>query len=121
MDRRARFLTWLLAIAATLLPEHRPLLFVTTACGSNSVSNQSSAAMSAEAKCQSRVDLKFHVQPRSKAVAEGFVQDLGNGRLRVKSSVPVRADQAHAGSYTCVVVPASSGLRIVGFEATPAT
>ena len=83
-----------------------PLLLVATACGSNSVLNQSTAAMAAEAKCQSRFDLKFHVQPRSKAVSEGFVQDLVNGRLRVKGSVPVRANQAHAGSYTCDVVPA---------------
>lgn len=98
-----------------------PLLLVATACGSNSVLNQSTAAMAAEAKCQSRFDLKFHVQPRSKAVSEGFVQDLGNGRLRVKGSVPVRANQAHAGSYTCDVVPAPSGLRIVRFKATPAT
>jgi hypothetical protein len=77
--------------------------------------------MAAEAKCQSRFDLKFHVQPGSKAVSEWFVKDLGNGRLEVTGSVPVRAGQTHAGSYTCVVVPDSSGLRIVRFDATRAT
>jgi hypothetical protein len=97
------------------------LLFVMTACGSHAVSDQSRAASAAQATCQSRFDLKFHVQPDSKAGSEGFVRDLGHGRLRVTGSVPVRAGETHAGSYTCVVVPTSSGLRIVRFDATRAT
>ncbi len=102
-----------LVLAATLL-------VATTACGSHSVSSQASAAMAAEAKCQSRFDRQFHVQPGQKAVSEGFVADLGNGRLRVTGSVPARAGQTHPGSYTCVLVPGSSGLRIARFDVTQA-
>jgi hypothetical protein len=76
--------------------------------------------MAAEATCQSRFDRQFHVTPGKKAVSEGFVDDLGGGRLRVTGQVPLRAGQLHPASYTCVVVPGSAGLRIARFDVTRA-
>jgi hypothetical protein len=92
------------------------LLVGTTGCGSHAVEKQASAAMAAEATCLSRFDRQFHLQGGSKAGSEGFVRDLGDGRLRVTGSVPERSGLAHPESYTCVVVPGSSGMRIVSFE-----
>jgi hypothetical protein len=80
------------------------------------VANQSKAAMAAEAQSQSRFDRQFHLQGGSKAISEGFVHDLGQGRLRVTGSVPARAGLIHPESYTCVVVPGSSGLHIFKFD-----
>ncbi len=91
-------------------------LLVTSGCGSSSVANQSKAAMAAEAQCQARFDKQFHLRGGSKAVYEGFVHDLGNGRLRVTGDIPTRARVSHPESYSCVVVPGSSGLRIVAFH-----
>ncbi|HET7071766.1 MAG TPA: hypothetical protein VFI40_13145 [Nocardioides sp.] len=92
-------------------------LLVTTGCGSHGAANKSKAAMAAEAQCQSRFDRQFHLQGTPKGVPEGFfVSDLGQGRLRVTGTVPPRAGLIHPESYTCVVVPDSSGLRIVRFD-----
>jgi hypothetical protein len=80
------------------------------------VENQSKAAMAAMSQCQARFDRHFHLQNGSKAISEGFVRDLGNGRLRVTGTVPARADLSHPEKYTCLVVAGSSGSRIVTFK-----
>ena len=59
---------------------------------------------------------QFHLQGGSKVPSEGFVHDLGNGRLHVTGRVPVRAGLIHPESYTCVVARDSSGLHIVRFD-----
>ena len=89
---------------------------VATGCGSHSVANQSSAAMAAEAQCQSHFDRQFLFFFGSKVPSEGLVHDLSNGRLHVTSRVPVRAGLIHPESYTCVVARDSSGLHIVRFD-----
>jgi hypothetical protein len=96
-------------------------LLVTAGCGSPGVAGQSKAAMAAEARCQSRFVQQLHLTGGSKAGSEGFVRDLGNGRLRVTGNVAAGAGLTHPESYTCVVVPGSSGLHIVSFHVMRST
>jgi hypothetical protein len=91
-------------------------LLVTTGCGSHNVANQSKAALAAMSQCQARFNRQFHLAGGSKAVSEGFVQAFGDGRLRVSGRVPARAGLHHAETYTCVVVPGSSGPHVVTFD-----
>ena len=99
---------WLILAAA--------LLTVTTGCSSHTAEKQAAAALAMETKCQSRFAQQLHLQGGTKAVSEGFVSDLGNGRFRVTGNVPASAGLDHAESYTCVVASGSSGLRIVKFD-----
>jgi hypothetical protein len=91
-------------------------LLMTTGCGSHSVANQSKAAMAAMAQCQARFNQRFHFSGGSKAGAEGFARDLGNGRLLVTGSVPAGTGLRHAETYRCVVVPGSSGPHVVELD-----
>lgn len=91
-------------------------LLITTGCGSHSVASQSKAAMVAMSRCQSRFYHQFHLRGGSKAISEGFVHDLGNGRYRLTGTVPAEAGLDHPQTYTCVVAPGSSGPHIVWFD-----
>jgi hypothetical protein len=91
------------------------LLTVATGCGPHSAEHRAAAALAAGTTCQSRFAQQFHLQGGTKAVSEGFVRDVGQGRYRVTGRVPTSAGLTHAESYTCVVVSGTSGPRIVRF------
>lgn len=103
---------WVLAAA---------LLVGTTGCGASAVEQQSKAALAAANKCTARFDRQFHPAHTSRSIDEGFVHDLGGGRLRLTGSVPGRAGLAHGGTYTCVVAAGLTGLRITRFDVKRAT
>jgi hypothetical protein len=92
------------------------MLATTTACGSSTAMRHSAAAMAAGDTCQSHFARQFHLVGGPKTISEGFVGDLGGGRFRVSATVPRAAGLAHPESYTCVVVPGATGLRISSFE-----
>jgi hypothetical protein len=97
------------------------VLLGTTGCGATAVEQQSRSALAAANVCMARLHGRLHLPQPSKGIDEGFVHDLGGGRLRLTGSVPPGKGLTHGASYTCVVAAGLTGLRITSFQVRRAT